>query len=419
MNNIKISVIIALRAMRANKVRTGLTVLGIVIGIASVIVVYSAGEGIRDLLVNQVESFGTNIIESETKVPTAKRGQAGDTQSAMAMALGVQVTTMNLKDMADINKLSNISDSYAAIMAQQEVTFQNESRKAFLLGATASYINIDKSEVAAGRWFTDDEDQSLTEVAVLGSGMKDKLFGDSDAIGKYITIRREKFQVIGVMKPKGGAAVMNFDDYVYVPLRTLQKRIMGINYVMYMVHEVKDMSQAGDTAEQIRGILRINHDISDPIKDDFRVSTMDDMMATLNTITSAITWLLLAIVIISLIVGGVGILNVMYVIVSERTAEIGLRKAVGANYRAIMIQFLVESILITMIGAVLGIVLGILISWLIAIGASAAGLSWTFSVPLKAFVVSLVFAFAFGLFFGVYPARKAARMDPVEALRRE
>jgi putative ABC transport system permease protein len=419
MNNFIISIKIAWRSMVANKVRTGLTVLGIVIGIASVIIVYSAGEGIRGLLVDEVQSFGTDIVETEIKVPTTKKGSAGETQSAMAVAEGVQVTTLTLKDMEDINKLSNVQDSYATILAQEKISYGSEVRKAFLMGVSPSYINIDNSQVESGRFFSDEEDRGLIQVAVLGSKMKDKLFGDSEALDKYVTIRREKFRVVGVMEARGAVMSMDFDDYVYVPVRTLQKKVMGIDHLMYMIHQLRDMSLAGDTAEEIKQILRTNHDISDPIKDDFRVATMDEMMDTLNTVTDAITWLLLAIVIISLIVGGVGILNIMYVIVSERTAEIGLRKAVGANYNSIMMQFLTEAVLITLFGAVIGIIFGVFISWIIAFGASSFGLAWKFSVPLKAFVVSLTFAFACGLFFGVYPARRAARMDPVEALRKE
>ena len=405
--------------MMANKVRTGLTVLGIVIGIASVIVVYSAGEGIRGLLINQVQSFGTDIVETEVKVPTTKKGTAGETQSAMAVAEGVQVTTLKLKDMEDIDKLSNVQNSYGTILAQEKISYGSEARKAFLMGVSPSFIAIDNSQVEFGRFFSDEEDRGLIQVAVLGSKMKDKLFGDSEALDKYVTIRREKFRVVGVMKARGAVMSMDFDDYVYVPVRTLQKKVMGIDYLMYMVHQLKDMSLAGDTAEEIKQILRTNHDITDPIKDDFRVATMDEMMNTLNTVMDAITWLLLAIVIISLLVGGVGILNIMYVIVSERTAEIGLRKAVGATYNSIMMQFLTEAILITFLGAILGIIFGVFISWLIAFGASSFGLAWKFSVPLKAFGVSLTFAFACGIFFGVYPARRAARMDPVEALRKE
>jgi putative ABC transport system permease protein len=304
-------------------------------------------------------------------------------------------------------------------MAQEKISYENEARKANLFGVSASYLNIDKSEMATGNFFSEEEDKSLSQVAVLGSKMVTKLFGDSDPIGKYITIRQTKFKVIGTMKSRGATFGLDLDDYVYVPIRTLQKKIMGIDYIMYMMHKFKDQKLSADTAQEIIRIMRQNHEITDPAKDDFRVSTMDDMMKTLNTVTDALTWLLLAIVAISLLVGGVGILNIMYVIVSERTAEIGLRKAVGANYKHIMTQFLVEAVMITLLGAIVGIILGILFSWLVALGAGLAGLKWEFKVPLRAFVVSLTFSFVCGLFFGVYPARRAARLDPIEALRRE
>jgi len=419
MNNLSTSIKISLQSMNANRSRTALTVLGIMIGIASVIIVYSAGEGIRGLLTDQLESFGTDIIQTEVKVPTGKKGSSGETQSAMAIASGVQVTTMTLEDMEDIKRLKNINSGYAAVLSQEKISYGNELRKAFIFGVSADYAKIDKTEIAQGTFFSEEEDRGLAYVVVLGSKMKEKLFGDSDAIGKYVTLRKSKFKVIGVMESKGAVMGMDFDDYVYVPIRTLQKKIMGIDYVMYMVHKFNDQKIVADTGEEIKALLRANHNITDPDRDDFRVSTMEDMMATLNTVTDAITWLLLAIVAISLLVGGVGILNVMYVIVSERTAEIGLRKAVGANYSSIMLQFLVESTMITMVGAVFGIIGGILISWLISVGANAVGLTWHFSIPLKAFIVSLVFAFSCGIGFGVYPAKRAANMDPIEALRRE
>lgn len=410
---------IALRSMKANKMRTFLTVLGVMIGIASIIVVYSAGEGVKSLLIAQIEAFGTNIVETEIKVPTAKKGTAGDTEGAMAMASGVAVTTLSDEDFKDINRLPNITGGYPAVISQENVTAKGELKKANIYGVGAKYLDIDKTKMATGFFFSEEDDQSLNQVAVLGSKMVEKLFGDSNPIGQYITIRKTKFRVIGVMAPRGATIGMDMDDFVYLPVHTLQKKVMGTNYFMYMIHQFENPDLAADTAEEIKRVVRENHDITNPDKDDFRVSTMEEMMDILDTVTNALTWLLLAIVVISLIVGGVGILNIMYVIVSERTLEIGLRKAVGANYQHIIIQFLVESVMITLSGALAGIIIGILISKLIAVVAGLAGLAWEFRVPLRAFVVSLSFAFIFGIFFGVYPAKKAAKMNPIDALRKE
>jgi putative ABC transport system permease protein len=249
--------------------------------------------------------------------------------------------------------------------------------------------------------------------------MAEKLFGDADPIGQYIQIRREKFEVIGVMAPRGAVMFIDFDDFVYLPIRTLQKRLMGVDYVTMLVHQLVDKNLADDTAAEATYIIRNNHDITDEARDDFRTSTMTEALDTLKTVTGAITLLLLAIVVVSLVVGGVGIMNIMYVIVSERTAEIGLRKAVGATYNQIMQQFLLESILITLIGGIVGTLIGIALSWLIAVGATAYGLAWQFIIPLKAFVVAFLFSVIFGVVFGLYPARRAAKLDPIEALRSE
>jgi len=416
---------IAWRAICANKVRTGLAILGIVIGIASVIVVFSAGEGIRNLVLKQVQDFGTNFIETEIKAPSNKKGMAAESQSAASIAQGVQITTLKLDDLEDIDKLPNINKSYAGIMGQEQVSYGNELYKSFLLGVSASYIEIDKSEIDSGRFYTEAEDHSLAKVAVLGSKMKKKLFGDSDPIGKSIKIRKTKYRIIGVMKERGAIMGMDFDEMICIPVRTVMKRILGVNHVLYMMHEIENLALAEDTAEQIRAILRENHEIEaisgefDISKDDFRVVTMTEMQNVLGEITGALTMLLLAIVAISLVVGGVGILNIMYVIVNERTKEIGLRKAIGARYIDIMGQFLIESTFITTFGGIVGVILGIIISFLISIGAQKSGLDWEFSIPLRSFVIALGFSAFFGIVFGVYPAQKAAQLNPIEALNKE
>ena len=410
--------------MIANKARTALTVLGIVIGIASVIIVYSAGEGIEGLIVGQIETFGTDIVNTEIKMPTNKKRSNMNIEGADDLIQGVQITTLTLDDMEDMIKIPKIKDAYAGIMNQDQVSYGNEMKKAIIFGTNASYVRIDKGEVEHGRFFTEEEVKSLSQVVVLGSKMKEKLFHDADPIGKMIKIRKKKFRVVGVMEDRGAIMGMDFDDYVYLPVKTLQKKIMGISHVLYIVSQVHDIDYAEDAARDIRYVLRENHDIEvehedDYYKDDFRVVTMKEMMDMMGIITGALTLLLLAIVAISLVVGGVGIMNIMYVIVSERTGEIGLRKAVGAKYSDIMWQFLIESILITLIGGVVGVVCGILVSFIISWGANYYGLDWRFNIPMQAYLVALGFSLFFGIAFGLYPARKAAKLDPIEALRKE
>lgn len=419
----------AFSALLANKIRTSLTVLGMMIGIMSVVIVFSAGEGIESLVLGQIESYGTDSIVVEVRVPSNKQGAAKDNESARAMVSGVQITSLNLDDFEDINKLPNISGGYAAVMTQERVSYGNEYDNAVVYGISAGFIDIDKSEIEFGRFFSEQEDKSLSEVIVLGFKIKDKLFGSSDAIGKSVTMNKSRYRVIGVLAERGAVMGMDFDEFAYVPVRTLQKKVMGIDHVSYTLHKLESIDDAEETAEEMRMLLREKHDIRivqdektgqyDTSLDDFRVTTMTEMMEMLGTITNALTLLLLAIVAISLVVGGVGIMNIMYVVVTERTSEIGLRKAVGAKYSDIMTQFLVESVIITILGGIVGVIVGSGISYLIAYIATRNGFDWKFILPLKSFVVAFGFSCFFGIAFGLYPARKAAKMTPVEALRNE
>jgi putative ABC transport system permease protein len=420
---------IAIRSMLANKVRTLLTVLGIVIGVTSVMIVFSAGSAVNGLLTSQISSFGTNIIEIEVKVPTDKQN-SNNISSAVSQAEGTQITTLTLADMDKINKLDNVQNSYGAILGQNQIIFGDQRKTISLFGTNASFINIDQSKIAEGRFFTDIEDTSLEKVVVIGSKVKSDVFGDSNAVGQQVQIGKLKYQIIGVMKSRGGSAGgLDFDSYVYLPIRTLQKRVLGINHLMYMVSELKDPNKSDVTAQEVTGVLRDAHNIvpsMNPItgealtnKDDFRITTMQEMLKTLGTVTNALTILLLAIVAISLIVGGVGIMNIMYVVVSERTSEIGLRKAVGASYEDIMEQFLTESVIVTLAGAIIGVILGVAIAFLISVVATKFGISWQFGLPYYSFIVAIAFSLICGIAFGILPAQKAARMDPIEALRNE
>lgn len=417
--SIKDVVRLSLLSMLKNKMRTALTVLGMVVGISSIIIVFSAGEGIRSLIIGQIESFGTNLIEVEVKVPISKTGTEGDVQSVSSMAGGFQITTLKDDDLEDLKKLKNIFGGYGSVTNQASVTYLNKTKQSLIMGVGPDYIYIDKSEIDKGYFFTDDENNSLSQVVVLGPKIAEELFEDVDPVSKYITIKRGRYKVIGVLKEKGATMGFDFDNLILMPVKTLQKKMMGIDYYSYFIFQAVNSLESEETAELMRDILRDNHDIDDPIEDDFRVTTMKEMMDASKTVTNALTILLLLIVAISLVVGGVGILNVMYVIVSERTPEIGLRKAVGAKFSDIMRQFLIESVLITLVGGIVGIFLGILCSFFIYLGANYFGLDWDFVLPIKSFIVAILFALIFGVLFGLLPARKAGKLDPVEALRRD
>lgn len=400
---------LAWRSLRLNILRTSLTVLGVVIGVAAIIIVFSAGDGISRLVAGEVESYGTNVVQTEIKTP----GKNGPSSA--------EVTSLKLADMEAIDRLDNVVWSYAASLGQQKVSYGAESKKIFIFGVSAPYIQIDaKTKLAAGTFFTEEDDRSQSAVAVLGHGLKTYLFGDQEAVGNFIKLGNKKFQVIGVLAEQGGgASFIDFDNIVYIPIKTLHQRILGIDYAMYFMHQLRDVSRAEETAAEIRLLLRDRHEISDPEKDDFRVSTMAEMLATLGTVTGAITYLLLAIVLISLLVGGVGIMNIMYVTVTERTPEIGLRKAMGATSLDVAWQFLIESLLITFWGWFLGAILGVAASFGLSLLAQYFKFNWLFHFPWQGIGVSLLFSLICGFLFGYRPAKQASRLDPVAALRVE
>ena len=400
---------LALHSLRLNLVRTSLTVLGVVIGVAAIVIVFSAGDGISHLISGEIESYGTNVVQTESKTP-------GKNSASSA-----EVTTLKLADMEAINKLDNVVSSYAASLCQQKMSYGSESKKSFVFGVSAPYAQIDtKTKLASGSFFTEEDDRSQAMVVVLGATLKENLFGEQEAVGNFIKVGTKKFQVIGVLAEQGGnATFLNFDEMAYIPIKTLHKRILGIDYAMYFMHQLRDVSRAEETAEEIRALLRERHEISNPEKDDFRVSTMAEMLDTLGIVTDAVTYLLLAIVLISLLVGGVGIMNIMYVTVTERTPEIGLRKAMGATAQDVAWQFLIESLLITFWGWLLGTVFGILASYGLSLLAQAFNLNWHFLFPWQGIVFSLLFSLICGLLFGYRPAKQAAKLDPVSALRVE
>jgi putative ABC transport system permease protein len=407
---------IAISALKSNTGRTLLTVLGIVIGITSVIAVLSIGQAIKGLIIGEVESFGTNYVQVEVKTPQTAQAS---TDNAFSMVGGSVITTLTLDDAEDIEKISNVSKIYGALMGQEVVSFENDFKKAILFGTGPDFIDIDASEIETGRFYSDEEDRTLSKVVVLGSKLKNDIFGDSPAVGNAVKIGSNKFQVIGVLKERGATFGLDMDAMAFVPVRTIQKRVLGVNHVSYIMAQVYDNSIASQTTEEIEYILRANHKITDEDKEDFAVTTMEQAMEMLDVIIVGIQFLLIALGSISLIVGGVGIMNIMYVSVTERTSEIGLRKSIGAKNKNILWQFLAESVMLTLAGGIIGIIIGLLLSFLVSVVAQAIGYEWPFSVSWPGMVAAVLMSIIVGLIFGLYPAKQAAKLDPIESLRYE
>ena len=399
-----------------HKLRAVLTILGITVGITVVIVVLSAGRAIEDFITSQVTQFGTDWIQIEIKVPTAGKTSF---ENAQGIASGISITTMKFSDAEEVVKHPNIRDYYAGQAGQEIISYEDRNKIAMVFGVTASFIDIDPGEIEYGRFYTDEEDKSLAKVVVLGSGLKESLFGEEDAIGKKVKVNKKNYKVVGVMAESGSAGFFSMDDAIYIPARTMQKLILGVDYISFIFTRMYDTSLAYQTSEDITLIMRDLHGITDPDRDDFHATSAQESLDILSTVTGAIQILLFAIALISLIVGGVGIMNVMYVSVAERTFEIGLRKAVGAKKANIMNQFLIEAIVVTFLGGVVGTILGIIVSYLISIIAQSYGFDWKFYLSITHILIAVSMSVIVGLVAGIYPARSAAGLDPIVALRKE
>jgi len=404
----------SLKALTTNPVRTVLTTLGIVIGIATVIMVLSAGAGFNSLINDQIQSLGNNTLFIKTRVPPTTKNRA----STLTPGIAVGITTFNERDLADIKKLNNVVNDYGMVTGMAVVSYRGNQKSVIYYGSSSERFDIDQHELSSGRFYTASEDTGAAQVVILGSSLANDLFLQDDPLGKLIRVGNLNFQVIGVYKTQGGGST-GPDGSLYMPLKTAQYKMLGINYITVGVVQMKDTNLSDATAENITLALRRNHNITNPEKDDFSVTTQAQVLDIYNTVLSGITILLIAISSISLIVGGVGIMNIMYVVVTERTAEIGLKKALGATNANILNEFLIESVLVTVLGGIIGIILGAVLSWLVSVVAVAYGLAWTFTVPLYAIVIAVGVSGTIGISFGVLPARSAAKLDPIEALRYE
>ena len=412
----------SITALKANKLRSTFSVLGIVIGVSAVVIILSLGQGLKGLVTNEVESFGSDILAITVKIPGS--GQVG---TLFSVAQGIKITTLKLKDVQDLQNKENfpyIKAVTGQAFGQDWVTYGSKDKKVLIYGGSPDLLEVLRTlEVDQGRYFNKSEDDSLDKVALLGSNLKEKLFGQSDPLGKKVKMGGKSFKVIGYFKSYGGMSFGGIDinDFIYIPLQTSLKEVLGIDYLSEIDIVVQDESYFPRAISDISRLLRKNHNIKDPEKDDFQITTMTEIIEQVNKISVILNLLLGFLAAISLLVGGIGIMNIMLVSVSERTKEIGLRKALGANSQSILYQFLIEALIITGLGGLIGIIIGILNSLLASIVIrSQGGLSaWPITISWLAIIVAFIVSMAIGLIFGIYPAKKASQLNPIEALGKE
>jgi len=411
---LKYSLKTSVRSLQTNRNRSFLTILGIVIGITAIMMVMSLGKGAQDLILNQIASIGSKTI---AVVP-------GRHPTGISDSLSTFTDSLKNKDVEDLQKKSNVphlTRMMPIVFGPVVSTRGNKVHQTTVFGVNNFFAEIYNIYPEDGRLFMDEEVSSKSSVVIIGSKVKDELFEPGETVlGQKIRVKNQTLRIIGILPNKGQFSFISFDDALIMPYTTAQQYIFGIKYFNRLVVETDTEANIAATVIDIETTLRNNHNITDPDKDDFFVETQAQAMEMVSTITNALTLFLAAVAAISLVVGGVGIMNIMLVSVTERTREIGLRKAVGATNRSILIQFLLESVMLTSVGGIIGIALGTGLSFLISLILSKfVGLNWAFTFPLTAVFLGLGVSGAVGLVFGIYPARQAAMKSPMEALRYE
>ena len=401
----KESFLMAWASLVANKMRSILTMLGIIIGVAAVIALVSIGNGVKQDIQNSISSLGSNLL---MVMPGAPRTP------------GVRPTAGSMKSLkvADYEAIANL-DGVKAVSPMTNgayvVIYQNKNWTTSVSGVNANYLDVNNWTMKSGRFLSNKNIQNRERVAVVGKTVAKNLFGDEDPVGAEIRVKNIPFRVIGVLNSKGSGAMGNDqDDMVIIPYTTAMERVDGIDYLRMLYVVAKDENGIARLQSDIENLLRVRHGIKDTNLDDFNIQNMNSIMETMEETTGTLTLFLGAVAAISLVVGGIGIMNIMLVSVTERTREIGIRKALGATYFVIVTQFLIEAVVISLMGGLIGIALGIGASKLISL---ASGMSTVISVPT--IVLSFAFSMAIGLVFGIYPARKAAKLNPIDALHYE
>ena len=403
----------AIKALKSHKSRSFLTILGIVIGITAIILVMSIGQGAQDLILSQIQGLG-----SKTIVVIPGREPTGPSDVAQVFSDSLKERDLNL-----ISRKENVPNAdkiVPVVFGGESIAYGNETYRATVLGGAADVFEIFDIYPAEGVAFTESDVRSRQAYAVIGSKVKDELFGGDEAIGQRIKIKEKNFRVIGILPQKGQVSFFNFDEIVLVPYTSAQDSLSGIKYFHRLIISADTEENIPRVVEDLQATLRNSHNITDIEKDDFFVQTQADLAMRIGTVTSILTLLLVSVAAISLVVGGIGIMNIMLVAVTERTREIGLRKALGAANRDILRQFLFEAVILTGVGGILGILMGALLAFGVSLILSQAlGLSWAFSFPISGALIGFFVSGIIGLVFGIYPARKASQKNPIDALRYE
>jgi macrolide transport system ATP-binding/permease protein len=394
----------ALRAMASNKVRSILSMLGILIGVAAVIAMLAMGQGAQKAVETRLAGLGSNLL-----MMRPGRHDMGGVHAAAG-----SVSRLTLEDVKAVSSVPHARRVEGNVQGSAQVVYGDKNANTQVMGATSLYAPMHNADPYYGRFFTDQEDQMLARVAVLGQTVVKNLFGAENPVDKTIKINRVNFKVIGVLPVKGSGGFRDQDDVILIPLNTAMKRILGSVYLGTVYVECDDGNNIPQVMADITALMRKRHHLPDYKDDDFEIMNMADLQAALSGTTQTFTLLLGIVAAISLLVGGIGIMNIMLVSVSERTREIGLRKAVGAPRRAILFQFLIEAAILSTLGGVLGILLGVTISLILS---KLAG--WAAIVAPQAIILAFTFSASVGVIFGFWPARKASLLSPIEALRYE
>lgn len=404
----------AYKNLTAAKFRSFLTVLGIIIGVASVVIVMAIGASAQALIIDQVKAIGSDLVGI---LPGAS-----EEEGPPASAMGAVVTTLKNSDLRALlqkNNVPDVVDASGYVTGVATTRSRSFSAEASYQGVSASFPEVENVDMERGRFFVDGEDIGMGRVAVLGYKRAQDFFPNEDPIGKDLVIKDVAFKVIGVAAERGSVAFSSPDDLIYIPLVTAQKILLGIDYLNFIRVKVNDPNNVERAIVDIKMTLRAQHHIKDAKDDDFSVRNAAQAISALSSITDVLKYFLVSIASISLVVGGVGVMNIMLISVNQRIREIGLRKAVGARNWNITLQFLIESVFITLVGGVIGILLGILVALLAAAIITQLGYSWQFIISPSSILVATSVTILIGLIFGMYPARKAARVSPMEALRYE